>query len=681
MKRAETKRAATLEVDLNESVSKTAEGTLAEQLAGWMKVAGASAGGIWWVEGERVTPHVSQGWTPTQLAAAAAHPEWMTSSPIDSVSVPAPGSMEGWDAAGLQACLLCAALGSSGSGRAVLLLVGNEQEEARAESFAKVERGLREQGALLARDVEIAQLREAAQRRDATLAEKRRMFLEGKVVVFKWRNEPDWPVDYVSPNVSQVLGYDEEAWMSGSIRYADIVHRKDMQRVTEEVTRALEDRVENFTHEDYRVLRCDGQERWLYDHTSLVRDDAGVVTHFLGYILDVTDRRVASEERLMLETKMQQAQKLESLGVLTGGLAHDFNNILVGMLGNADLASKEVEEGSDVAGYLSSISLAARRAADLVRQMLAYSGKGRFHIETVDLRTVIKEMTHLLETAISKKILLRFQFADEAPILRADATQIRQIVMNLITNASDAIGTRNGLVTVRTGVRHCDLEFLGKARVQEAFHEGDYAYLEVTDTGSGMDAAAQDLIFDPFYSTKFAGRGLGLAAVQGIVRGHDGALFLKSSRGGGTTFTLYFPLKSGEVTSGTSEDGSPIASRRAVLVVDDEETVRSVAKKMLERLGLEVVLANDGSEALEVFRSNPQRFDLVLLDLTMPNMGGEECLTELRKLRPEMPTILSSGYTEPKSLTGLGEGHTRFLQKPYDTDQLTAEVRAMLEVL
>ncbi len=662
---------------------------LSRHLARWVQAAGATSGALWWIEGNEVTLQEQVGLSSKQLEAFAAHPEWLRETPNNTVTTPAPHSLEGWDEAALPTCLLRAGLKSEGSGRAVMLLLG----EHGALAPKGLDKTLSAEGLALARDVEIAYLRGTGQRQDEALLEERKMFMAGRVVIFKWRNEPNWPVEYVSPNVGEVLGYSSEDWLSGKVEYASILHPDDKRRVAREVGDALESDVLSFTHEDYRVIlggaahsdsgtAGGGQVRWLYDHTSLVRDEEGKVTHFLGYILDVTDRRIASEERLMLESKMQQAQKLESLGVLTGGLAHDFNNLLVGVLGNADLALSELPEGSSISGYLQSINLAAKRAADLVRQMLAYSGKGRFHVEPVDLRAIIEEMAHLLEAAISKKILLRFQFSDETPIVRADATQIRQVVMNLITNASDAIGTRNGLVTVRTGVRHCNEDYLASATVPGATCAGDYAFLEVTDTGIGMDRETREKIFDPFYSTKFTGRGLGLAAVQGIVRGHDGALFLKSSRGGGTTFKVYLPLKVNESTETEEAQVKAAASKPSVLLVDDEETVRSVAKRMLERMGLEVVIARDGSEALDTFRANPMRFDLVLLDMTMPNMGGEECLRELRNLRPDVRTILSSGFTEPKSLTELGEGaRTGFLQKPYDRGQLTELVSSMLETI
>ncbi|MCB9913769.1 MAG: response regulator [Planctomycetes bacterium] len=654
-------------------------GVLDRALDEWSGASGASTAGLWWIQVDTPRLIAGRGEAAALVSAVATHPEWLAACTEPGRGTPAPGAWAGWTEAELGTCRHVVVLPGECGGRAVLLLTGSAA--ASPAEDAALARHVDAHAEALAREAELAHLRRAVHDSDQALEAGRRIFFSGLVVAFCWRNDPDWSVEYVSPNVREVLGYSAEEWLSGHVRYADIVEPADLARVAGEVADASERGLESFTHEDYRVRRRDGQLRWLYDHTSVLRDGEGRVTHYLGYILDVTDRRRAAEERLALEGQMRHTQKLESLGVLTGGLAHDFNNLLVGVLGNANLALEEVTADSPLHGYLSSIDVAARRAADLVRQMLAYSGKGRFHVEPVDLRQVIEEMTHLLEAAISKKVLLRFQFDDAAPVVTADATQIRQVVMNLITNASDAIGTRNGLVTVRTGVRQCTAEFLASALLPAADQAGSYAFLEVTDTGSGMDRETQGRIFDPFFTTKFAGRGLGLSAVQGIVRGHAGALFLRSSRGAGTTFRLYFPLRT-EDPAATDGEAPTTPRRRAVLLVDDEESVRDVARKMLESLGLEVVEARDGSEALDVFNAAPLRFDLALIDLTMPNMGGEECLRELRRVRPDLRVVLSSGYTEEEALHLRGEEEsTGFLQKPYDTAQLRAVVARLIEVL
>jgi PAS domain S-box-containing protein len=402
---------------------------------------------------------------------------------------------------------------------------------------------------------------------------------------------------------------------------------------------------------------------------------------FIEVVEDVTEQKRSVEERRRLEERMQQSQKLESLGVLAGGIAHDFNNLLVSMLGNVDMALNKVANESPVRPFLQRIEGAVQRAADLTNQMLAYSGKGRFVVEPIDMTRVVEEMVHLLKTVVSKRALLNLQLAKGLPLVEGDATQLRQVVMNLITNASDAIGDADGVVTVRTGVTEVDDTYPGGSVLDEAIGEGRYVYVEVTDTGCGMDAATRDRIFDPFFTTKHTGRGLGLAAVLGIVRGHRGGLRVYSERGRGTTFKVLLPALSASAPSlpGPGEEEVPEevpAGGGTVLVADDEEAVREVASMMLESGGYEVVPAVDGQEAVEIFRREPGRFAAVILDMTMPRMGGEEAFREIRRTAPGIPVILSSGYNEQESVNRfVGKGLSGFIQKPYRSKDLIAKVR------
>ncbi len=389
------------------------------------------------------------------------------------------------------------------------------------------------------------------------------------------------------------------------------------------------------------------------------------------------------EERLALEAKVQQAQKLESLGVLAGGIAHDFNNLLVGILGNADLALLDLPPESPARQSVRDIEVAARRATELVRQMLAYSGKGRFVVEPLDLGLVVEEMLHLLEASVSKKAHLRLDLAPGLPRVEGDATQLRQVLMNLILNASDAIGDRSGVVSVRTGAMRCDRAYLDGSFMASDAPAGPYVFVEVSDTGVGMERATIERIFDPFFSTKFTGRGLGLAAVLGIVRSHRGAIKVRSELGRGTTVRVLLPPAADERVAGSALQGetarAPTARAGVVLLVDDEETVRAVGRAMLARLGFEVVAARDGREAVEVFASDPRRFACVLLDLTMPRMDGDECFRRLRELRPEVRVVLSSGYNEQELLARFaGKGLAGFIQKPYHIDELAAALDRVL---
>lgn len=386
---------------------------------------------------------------------------------------------------------------------------------------------------------------------------------------------------------------------------------------------------------------------------------------------ELLESRKALEERSRFEAQMQQAQKLESLGVLAGGIAHDFNNLLVGILGNASLALLDLAHDSEARRSVEEIEQAAQRAAELTRQLLAYAGKGRFVVEKVDASTIVQEMATLLRTAVSKRAAVQLDLAPGLPLIEVDATQFRQVVMNIITNASDAITGGPGAIVIRTGRVTITAEGLPNAVPGTHALPGDYVVVEVSDTGVGMDEVAVTRIFDPFYSTKFTGRGLGLAATLGIVRGHRGAIETVSALGVGTTMRLYFPVSPNQ--SAVTEPSPPRAwtGSGEVLIVDDEESVRSVSASLLQRRGFGVVVARDGQEAAAILAAAPNRFTLVLLDLTMPGMDGEATFLTLREINPALRVVLMSGYSESE-VTRMFEGHgiAGFLQKPFRAEEM-----------
>ncbi|HOO77249.1 MAG TPA: PAS domain S-box protein [bacterium] len=409
---------------------------------------------------------------------------------------------------------------------------------------------------------------------------------------------------------------------------------------------------------------------------------AGLPT-ILGVARDVSERKHIEETRRQMEAQIQQTQKLESLGVLAGGIAHDFNNILVAILGNADIALHELPPENRARHNLQAVVKASRRAADLCRQMLAYSGRGSFVIESVDLGELIEEMVELLKASISKKIFLRLELADSIPPLLADATQIRQVVMNMVVNAAEAIGDENGTITIAAG----EAAELPEHRYPFSGPEtpaDTYAFLEIADTGAGMDDEIRSHIFEPFFSTKFTGRGLGLAAVLGIVRGHGGAIAIASKPGQGTRFTVFFPAEESgtapgadAVDAGGGETGWRGSGK--VLLVDDEAIVREVSGNILANLGFEVITAATGTEALEIFRRHRAEFAFVLVDLTMPAMDGVETLKELREIDPKVRAIISSGYTEADLRHRFEDAPAPgFIQKPYSLDELGAAIRRLL---
>ena len=405
----------------------------------------------------------------------------------------------------------------------------------------------------------------------------------------------------------------------------------------------------------------------------------------VSLVRDITVRKQAEDLRLKMETQMLHVQKLESLGVLAGGIAHDFNNLLTGILGNADLALTDIPPSSPVRENLAGISAAARQAAELCRQMLAYSGKGRFIIQTLDLRPLVRDLGHMLEVSISKKVAIRYEFADPVPAIEADPSQIRQLVMNLIINAAESIGEQSGVVTVSIGAMECDRAYLTDMVVRDDLPAGQYVYLEVADTGCGMDEATQARIFEPFFTTKFTGRGLGLAAGLGIVRGHKGGIKIYSEKGRGTSFKVLFPAvsSSAEQLPVTADAGVMWKGTGTILLADDERTVRDIGKRILERLGFRVILAVDGDEAVRLFSetevAQKERIVCVILDLTMPNKDGAEAFREIRALRRDVPVILSSGYNEQEvTQRFVGKQLTGFIQKPYQIKEMAAKLRDAL---
>jgi two-component system cell cycle sensor histidine kinase/response regulator CckA len=390
---------------------------------------------------------------------------------------------------------------------------------------------------------------------------------------------------------------------------------------------------------------------------------------------DITEQR-------NLEQQMLHSQKLESLGVLAGGIAHDFNNLLTGILGNADLAKTEMSPLAPSRASLEGIEVAARRAADLCRQLLAYSGRGRFIVEPLSLQELVEEMGHLLTVSISKKVVLKYHFSQGIPAVEGDATQLRQVIMNLIVNASEAVGERSGVISITVGLATCEPDYLKGCFGDDRLKPGDYVYLEVADTGHGMDKSTMDRIFDPFFSTKFTGRGLGLAAVLGIMRGHHGAIKVYSEPGRGTTFKLLFPASESSVGNrqATTYKSTGYHASGKILLADDEETIRNLGRRMLQRAGFEVIIAADGREAIDKFASDKDTIGLVILDLTMPHADGEACYREMRRLKPGVKVILSSGYNEQDIVNRFaGKGLAGFIQKPYTTEELLDKIREALE--
>jgi PAS domain S-box-containing protein len=422
-------------------------------------------------------------------------------------------------------------------------------------------------------------------------------------------------------------------------------------------------------------VRKDGSEFPVWIELTVVKDEHGLMRYRIVNVTDITERR-------RIEERLREAAKLESIGVLAGGIAHDFNNILTGILGNASLLLESLPAPSRFRDTARTIMNSSERAADLVRQMLAYSGKGRFVLSLIDLSEKVRETSLLVVPAIPRSTELVHRLTPSLPLIQADAVQIQQVIMNLVINAAEALDGRAGRVVVTTSEKHIDDAFIRELNAPFEITPGRFVLFEVADNGAGMDQPTLAKIFDPFFTTKFTGRGLGLSAVLGIVRGHKGSIKVHSTPGVGTVFQIFFPVAAtGEPKHGSRTDqngNNKIRGRGTVLVVDDEHLIRRTAKSVLENAGFKVVLAEDGYQAIEMFRAKCGEIDLVLLDMSMPRMSGEETLVLLQTIQPDVRVILSSGYNEAEAIGHFeGKGLAGFLQKPYTAAGL-AEVMARL---
>lgn len=402
---------------------------------------------------------------------------------------------------------------------------------------------------------------------------------------------------------------------------------------------------------------------------------------FLVSLVDEAEQRRSLEESGSSQIKLEHAQRLESLGVLAGGIAHDFNNLLAAIMGNAELARNKIGLKSAAAEHVENIISTCDHAADLCKQMLAYAGKGSYELEVLNLNEMVKSMAKLIRASVSSNIVLKMKLDNKLPGLEGDAAQVQQLILNFIVNSAEAIGKEGGEIKVTTGTRHVDRAALEQLYNGPELPEGEYVIIEVRDNGCGMDEVMQSRIFDPFYTSKETGSGLGLSAVLGIVRGHRGAIQLFSAPGEGSAFRVYFPsteqlFKEQQVTTMEVEawhgDGT-------VLIVDDDLRVRTVASAFVQQLHLDVITADDGKEGLELFAQHHEKLVAVLLDMTMPVLGGVEAMTGMREIDRSVPIILVSGYSEVEAGTLVtGDRPNAFMQKPFKSKDLKT---ALYEVM
>ncbi len=400
---------------------------------------------------------------------------------------------------------------------------------------------------------------------------------------------------------------------------------------------------------------------------------------FVSTVMHVFASRTAAEiERLELEsrrrdleTKMQHAQKLESLGVLAGGIAHDFNNLLCSIMGSAELALLSTSKDDPASENLHTIMDASHQAARLCRQLLSYSGKARLEKKPLDLPELCQKMKHLLEVSVANRADFKRTLPKDLPTIEGDPAQIQQVVFNLVVNAAEAIGSGGGEIELAVQRRYCRPQDLRSPYLKFDFEPGEFLVLEVSDTGSGMDREALTKLFDPFFTTKFTGRGLGLSAILGIVRSHQASIQVESKPSVGTKVSVFFPV-SGRLPTPPASCQPALVLNERILLIDDDDSVRSVTKGMLEKIGLTVTSAADGRAGIAEFSADPSAIDVVLCDLSMPDLGGEEVFAALREIKPDVRVVMMSGYSKTSSTTSLVEtGLSAFVQKPLSLSVLS----------
>jgi PAS domain S-box-containing protein len=490
--------------------------------------------------------------------------------------------------------------------------------------------------------------------------------------------------DYLSPSCLSLTGYTvDEIEAMGPQELLQKLHPEDLeavQRLIAQVKKNTKDR-EWFGLVDHRFRHRDGQYRSFSDHLQVAYSKTGHAVYLSGSVRDVSQIAGLEENLRILEKKFQDGQKMASLGLLASGIAHDFNNLMTVVLGNAELALLECG-GSD-GGVLDEVKKTALRAAELANQMLVYTGKTSLVLSSINLSSAVKEMTSLLDVSISKKVSIKYCLAEDTPLIRGDVSQIRQVAMNLITNASEAIGDRPGVIAI--SIRGVDLKTgeLEWTIPPGGLPPGRYARLEVSDTGDGMSEETMRKIFDPLFTTKVTGRGLGLASLLNVVQRHNGAVEVKSDVGRGTIFRIYFPAEPESIGQGVEEACASDSEWRGygtALVADDESAIRDITKALLERFGFRVISASDGLETVDLYTENAGEVTLLLMDLNMPRLNGLEATLRIRHINPKIPVLFMSGYPREQVMERFGhQPHTDFVRKPFQTGELLAGIRRVME--
>ena len=526
---------------------------------------------------------------------------------------------------------------------------------------------------------------EERKRAEETLrnSEEKFRFLAEKMFDIVWTIDRDFKTTYVSPSIENVLGFTPEERKRQSLE--EIITPESLQRVQEMFLRELQRDEEGTVDPDRSVTieveyyRKDGSTVWMENTVKAIRGSGGGIVGMHGVSRDITERKITEEEKTKLQSQLQQVQKMESIGTLAGGIAHDFNNILGIIVGNTELAMDDVPEWNPARHNLEEIRTASMSARDVVKQILAFSRQSPQEMKPVRISPIIKESLKLLRSSIPTTIEIHQNISSESDTVRADPTQINQVLINLCTNAAHAMGEKAGVLEV--SLKNIEMDE-GSAIHYHDLSSGKYVRLTVSDTGHGMEPKILERIFDPYFTTKKVGEGsgMGLSVVHGIVKTHGGYFLVDSELGKGTTFQVFFPYIESKPEPEIEITVEIPRGKERILFVDDEKAMVDAIQPMIERLGYKVTARTSSIEALEAFRANPDRFDLVITDFTMPNMTGMELAKELLKLRSDILIILCTGYSEHiNEDKAKGSGIRAFVMKPVVLGKIANTIRKVLD--
>ena len=489
----------------------------------------------------------------------------------------------------------------------------------------------------------------------------------------------DWDVQtnefYLDLNVKAILGYSDSEIPNDLDVWSEYVHPEDRQSVMETFQAHIDGKTPEFVAE-HRMIHKDGSIRWILARGTAMRDAQGNPSRVAGTDADITARKQAEEEKKKLEEQIQQAQRLEAIGTLAGGIAHDFNNLLMAIQGNTSLLLYDMDSCHPHFDGLKNIEKSVRSGAKLTKQLLGYARKGKYRVKPVKLNQLVEETADAISRA-RKEITIQRELSEDLSAIEAEQGQIEQVLLNLYINAADSMPNGGKIIIKTLNVTHEDI----RSKIYDP-KPGKYIQLTITDTGIGMDKRTQERIFEPFFTTKEMGRGtgLGLASVYGIVKSHGGYIEIESEKGHGTTFIIFLPACNKDIPKAIESSDRIIEGSGTILLVDDEEIVLEAGVKMLERLGYSVLKAGSGIEAVEVYKYNKEAIDLVILDMIMPEMGGGETYEKMKKIKPIVKVLLSSGYSlDGKAAEILKLGCQGFIQKPFNMQKLSGKVIEILK--